>query len=111
MSSGIVYGVLKRELIDMFTSYHVGKERAVTVGRIARSLGHKDTGLTNPQLRSVIRDILMEGEYPIGSCSRGYYMITTEGERQEYLANLRKRRDGINSRIECLEKMDLWQTG
>jgi hypothetical protein len=108
---GAVSGILKKEIIEILASYHVGKDKAVTIGRLSQALGHKDRGMTSPQLRGVIRTILSEGEYPIASCNKGYYLMSTEEERTEYLKNLEDRKKGIEDRINWITFVDLWETG
>lgn len=86
---------------------HNGRGNAITVAQIAEAVGHIDTGLTNPQLRNIIREIIKDGEHPIGSCQRGYFTITTEEERNRYIADLVGRRNGLSNRIRWVRNLEL----
>lgn len=77
-----------------------GKRNAITVKNIAERLGvFNENGLTNPGTRFKIKEVIEEFNMPIGSCSRGYYLIETENELSSYIENLNSRIKGIKDRI------------
>jgi hypothetical protein len=77
-----------------------GKENAKTASEIAHRLNASD-GQTEVRIRKLISDAIANGEL-IGSNSRGYFLIITYDELNEYCENLETRINGIRSRINAL---------
>jgi len=87
-------------LIQSLILRHRGKGMAVTVKNIATALAiQEDGGITNPITRKMITEIIETSRLPIGSCSNGYFLITTEDELNDYVKNLNSRIAGIRQRI------------
>lgn len=89
---------MKEQIAELLKN-HKGKSRAITVQRIVDTLDlGSDNGLTNPVARKAIRELIEDG-MPIGSCGKGYYLLVTKEEFDEYLKNLHGRIAGIRKRI------------
>ena len=76
---------------------HKGSDNAITSTDIDLQLGGLDYDSTNRTVRRYIEELLYEG-MPIGSCSKGYYVITSKDELDTYINNLSARIKGIQDR-------------
>jgi len=64
-----------------------------------------DIGPTQEPTRDLIRDAIVNHEFPIGSTPQdGYFLIDTEGELNEAINNLQQRIDGLRNRINGLRR-------
>lgn len=89
----------KKQIIEILKQ-HVGQENAITVKTIHNMVSNRDdSGITNPITRAVIKEIIAEESLPIASCPRGYFVINTVDEFNEYIRNLQSRMGGIQDRI------------
>jgi hypothetical protein len=94
---------MKQRILDVLV-VHYGKNQAITVSKIVEMIGEEQTGLTNPVARIAIKEIILDEDLPIGSCSNGYYIIQTKEELNEYISNLHSRICGIKQRIKAVRK-------
>ncbi len=92
---------MKEQIIKILKK-HKGSDNAITVAKIADKISMIDTGLTNPRTRQMIKEIIYESELPIGSCSKGYYIIKTKEEFAANVGSLQGRIEGIQDRINNL---------
>lgn len=76
---------------------HEGKENPVTSAEIARQIGI-DEDDTHLKTRSLILECAKNYELPVAAGNRGYYIITTLQEYDEYIDNLDARIKGIEER-------------
>jgi len=97
MTDGSVGRILKTQVMNVLKN-HKGRENAIKASRISRMLSYKDDSITSSVVRGVIHQIVQDECLPVGSCNRGYFVLT-EVERKLYLDNLIKRRDRIKERI------------
>ena len=93
---------MKQEILALLMAYHQGKDQAITVEQIADALRLHGLGATGFPVRKAVRELIQEDHIPIGSCTRGYYIIKTEKERLQTIDNLIARQNGIRSRIRAL---------
>lgn len=69
-----------------------GKDRAMFSDQIAELIQIEDEDpRTNFKTRVIIRKIIDDLTLPIGSCGKGYFLIETEAELQEYVDTLNSR--------------------
>lgn len=92
-----------KEQIVQIMEKHIGKDNAITVQEIADLIGHHDSGLTNPSIRSKITECIIDDGIPIGSCSNGYFIIENETELNEYMINLQSRINGMQQRLNAID--------
>ena len=93
---------VKQKILALLMAYHRGKDQAITVEQIADALRLRDIGVTGLPVRKAVKELIQEDHIPIGSCTRGYYIIQTEKERHQTIDNLIARQNGIRSRIRAL---------
>ena len=84
-------------MVKQILEQHRGKENAISAGVIGEYLGfaHDDTHV---KARNLIKDCIQKYQLPVLSCSSGYYIVKTEKEYNEYIANLDSRIAGIEER-------------
>jgi hypothetical protein len=66
--------------------------------QVAAAVGLIESDKTYPQTREYIKEIIADGT-PIGSCSKGFFLIQTAKEMQAYLNSLMKRQIALSKRI------------
>jgi hypothetical protein len=94
----------KDAIFNILFNNHRGIENAITVGELASMIGRKKyDGLTNPLTRANIKEIIYEMAVPIGSCSKGYFVIINDDEFANYIHNLKSRIRGIQQRIDFIK--------
>lgn len=76
---------------------HRGRDDPITSREINEIVGLDEIG-SFPSTRAVIREIVMEDRIPIAGSSRGYYVIETEEELEDYVENLENRIMNIEDR-------------
>lgn len=72
-----------------------------TATELSDAAGLQEMDSTAPKARKIIRGLIDDG-YVIGSDARGYKMLTTGKEIQQYLNALLKRQIGISNRIQAV---------
>jgi hypothetical protein len=78
-----------------------GSNNPITAREIAQHFDVSDGGVEVP-VRGVIRQAIEEGEL-IGSNNRGFFLINSQEEYDDYLESLRGRQRGISTRIRNLQ--------
>ena len=76
---------------------HVGPNQAITSSELADELEITD-GEANPATREAIRIVCEERGLPVAASARGYYVIESTDELEEYLESLDGRIAGIQKR-------------
>jgi hypothetical protein len=71
---------------------------AIKSAHLVARLGMTPTGPTQEGMRSMIRQAILEYQLPIGSCTDGYYLISTELEAETNDNYLAARIAGIEAR-------------
>lgn len=94
-------GMSKAE-IQVLEAVPSGKGDARPVASIATDLDMSDSDTTKRQVREIIKGLIVDHEQPIGSCSKGYFLIETNEELEDYLDDLRQRKRGIQQRIHAI---------
>lgn len=96
---------MAQSIIEYLKSNCFGKKNAKNVNQIANAIGKKikwnDT--TGAFIRNSIKNILKNTTLPIGSCNKGYYIISDYTEYLEVRADLNRRIDGIYERLSQIE--------
>lgn len=82
---------------------HRGKKNAITSKKIAHKLGI-DEDDTHPKTRKLVLECMKEYQLPVGATNRGYFIITSEEELDEYVDNLNKRIRGDEKRRDAAIK-------
>ncbi len=93
---------VKEKLRDILL-LHKGKHNKITSAQIADYLGI-DEDDTHAQTRALILSVAEEYNIPLAADTRGYYIITTDKEYQDYMTNLDSRIQGINKRKYIITK-------
>ena len=88
-------------IADVINCLGFGKEEARNISRVAKHLCCSD-GKTEVKVRKLIRDAILLG-YPIGSCSKSYFLISNQDEFDTYIESLNGRIIGIRNRIHALK--------
>ncbi len=92
---------LMRRVLDLLG---MGKRNAVTAAVLSRRLGLND-GITSEDLRlGLIKPMIEEHGIPIGSCSRGYYILEEAEEFEEVIGDLNHRIRGMQNRKRGLRR-------
>lgn len=82
---------------------HVGPSEAITSSELADKLEITD-GEANPATREAIRIVCEERGLPVAASSRGYYVIESTNELEEYLESLDGRIAGIQKRKQLVAR-------
>lgn len=53
-------------------------------------------------LRQQLEDMITKDHYAIGSCSKGYFLITTEADLDSAMHELKSKAESISIRANCL---------
>lgn len=77
---------------------HVGEESAITSGEISDKLGNVDAVDSTPRTRGMIRELVFNREVPVVASTKGYYVVSSEDELDDYSANLANRAERIKDR-------------
>jgi hypothetical protein len=88
---------MTREMRDVLRCLRRGKANALYSGVIRAEAGLPG-GRTEEVVRDTIKALIYDEGVPIGSCSRGYYIIETDEELEEVAGDLQNRADGCISR-------------
>ena len=87
----------KLELIRDILYRHIGKSNKVTSSKIAEQIGvHEDA--THAKTRALILEAAKKYKLPLAANNRGYFLINTKAEYNEYIENLNLRIAGIEER-------------
>jgi len=81
-----------------------GRDNARTAASIAEDVGVEEQTATSYQLRKIIKELVVEHDHAIGSCSHGYFLIASPQELEDCLDDLRQRKRGIQQRIHALRE-------
>lgn len=68
---------------NYLTANCVGINNAQNVATIAQGCGYAPYGTNNDNFRAIVTNMVVNEKLPIGSCQNGYFVITTEAERQK----------------------------
>lgn len=82
---------------------HKGKRNAITSAKIAREIGINEDD-THAQTRALILECAEKYGLPLAANNKGYYLITSQLEYDEYMENLDSRSAGIESRKRLITK-------
>ena len=85
------------ERLKALLSEHVGKENPITSAQVASFLKIEEDD-THAKTRALIRECVQKYDLPLAAGNRGYYIITSQNEYNEYIANLDSRIAGIEER-------------
>lgn len=76
---------------------HIGKANKVTSSQIADQIGIKEDD-THARTRALIFETAIKYKLPLAANNRGYFLIKTKVEYDEYIRNLDSRIAGIKER-------------
>lgn len=90
--------------LELMGILRVGKDNAITAAALSEAL-NLEGGVTSESLRlNLVKPLIEEHHIPIGSCSRGYYIIATEEEFNEVMEDLTHRIRGMQNRKRGLRR-------
>lgn len=100
---------LPTEHLQVFNVIKNTSNKYITKTKILNQLGYEYNSSNERWLRRVINSLVYDYGYPIG-CSykpseRGYYIITTEQEKQQAMRSIKKLADGSMKRYEALKRI------
>lgn len=75
--------------IAWLLQHRPGRQAAISARGLSRATGYHDPGgggIKPTTVRDCIREIRVEYDLPIVSCSRGYYVISSEGELEGFIS-------------------------
>lgn len=93
----------QREKLRDVLLLHKGKHNKITSAEIANHLGIVEDD-THAQTRALILSVAEEYNIALAADTRGYYIITTDKEYEDYMYNLESRIQGINKRKNIITK-------
>lgn len=85
----------------VYIKAHLARGVRTKADELAFIGGVVESDFTSPNTRQIIKELIDDGNV-IGSNSRGYKMLTTGKEVQQYLNALLKRQLGISRRIQAV---------
>jgi hypothetical protein len=93
----------------LFLSEHVGRENAASKQELTLAIYGKQTDSTERKAREVLNRLVTECGVAVGSNSgtSGYYIIETDQERSEVIAELKSRSRELNDRAFSLFNIKL----
>ena len=93
----------------LFLSGHVGKANAASKQELTLAIYGKQTDSTERKAREVMKRLVTECGVAVGSNSgtSGYYIIETDQERSEVIAELKSRSRELNDRAFSLFNIQL----
>ena len=91
------------EIIRDCLELHKGKNNPVTSAEVSNIIGINEDD-THAQTRSLILATADMYRLPLAANNRGYYLITSDAEYDEYMENLDSRIDGITQRKKIITK-------
>lgn len=99
---------IKREIRQILTENHVGKENAIFSGDIAGEVGVPDDD-THIRVREYLSELLEEGLPLAGNPGHGYWIIANQEELDNYVGSLERRARQIeNRKLDVLDAADSW---
>lgn len=90
----------ERGLQDVLTE-HRTPDNAISSTELSERVGIEQSNGT-PEARFAIRSLIKKTGLPIGACSDGYYLITSERQLYDYIERLNSRIEGIETRKSLL---------
>jgi hypothetical protein len=90
--------------LDLLRLLQVGEANAITASSLSESLG-LDDGITSETVRlELIKPMIEENGIPIGSCSKGYFILETKEELSASVDDLNRRIRGMENRKRGLRR-------
>ena len=83
--------------------HHIGKKNKITAAEIANLIGIEEDD-THAQTRALIFECAKKYGLPLAANNRGYFLINSDKEYNEYIENLNSRIDGIEKRKRIITK-------
>lgn len=80
-----------------------GRRLAIPAGVLSDALGINTRSSTYVEVRTLVKEAILDG-HPIGSCSKGFYIIADHKELWDVIASLEKRKKGLQNRIDALRR-------
>ena len=91
------------ETIKTILLAHQGKQNAIASAEIAKAIGIVEND-THAQTRALILECAEQYRLPVAASANGYYLITSQQELDEYMANLDLRIEGMEERKRLIHK-------
>ena len=103
----ITHPVLYKVYGEIMT--HRGKDNAITREQLSEAVFGEFTKTNDRRIRNAIKRLFTEYALPVGATSgqAGYYIITTEAEREAVKEDAVRRRDAENEFIRLIDNLDL----
>ena len=99
------------EYLRIFDTIQNSTDKYITKSKILNLIGYEYNSSNERWLRNAISKLIDDYSYPIG-CSykkheRGYYIITTDEEKQQAMESIKRLADGSMKRYEALKRIKL----
>ena len=89
--------------IKVILDDHKGKKNRITASTIASTIGIVENA-TYAKTRALIFECAKKYKLPLAADTKGYYLITTQKEYDDYINNLNSRIAGIEERKSVITK-------
>lgn len=77
-----------KHVVAVLLQHHTGRDQAVSSKQLGEAIGLKPT-----TVRDMIPEIRREYDLPIASCSKGYYLISTQDEFLDQMERYTEQRE------------------
>lgn len=91
------------EQIKDILHQHKGKKNRITASAIAAEIGIVENA-THAKTRALILECAKAHKLPLAADTKGYYLITSKKEYDDYIENLNSRIAGIEERKRIITK-------
>lgn len=94
----------QQRIWDYLINNCIGYNNAQKVAFIDHACGYGVYGTNNDNFRAIVTNMVVNEKLPIGSCQNGYFVITTEEDRQKAINWIDR-----NKKVEALQRVQLYQ--
>ena len=95
----------KHKQLARILQNHRGRDNPITAGLLAMQLSiYSSNDTSQPKLRVIIRELILYMKIPIGSYSKGYYIMTSMVELRHYQNSIRSRNRENLRRLHRIEE-------
>lgn len=96
--------ILTTRLLDKLLSNLANSSEDATDSRVLANVLELPYERTSEPLRDLIRQAVVDYSIPIGSCTKGYFLVSTDEDFDAVQSNLVARKSGLTARINGLRR-------
>jgi hypothetical protein len=94
---------MPNSIINLISLLGVGKHNAVSARYIQSAFAFDDNEVTSKRARELVREAIIDYGIPIGSNTRGYFIIKNYNELNENISMLLAHNKSITERVNALK--------